>query len=63
MTSVLRDAGIGVDRGYLVDRRHRDGLAGASTLEAVRRQIPKGFASLAADNPGSVPIVVRADGN
>ena len=28
MTSVLHDAGIGVDRGYLVDRRHRDGPTG-----------------------------------
>ena len=28
MTSVLHDAGIGDDRGYLVDRRHRDGPTG-----------------------------------
>ena len=28
MTSVLHHAGIGVDRGYLVDRRHRDGPTG-----------------------------------
>lgn len=39
----------------------RDRLAAAITLEAVRRQIPKRFASLAADNPESVPIVVRGD--
>jgi hypothetical protein len=28
MTSVRHDAGIGVDRGYLVDRRHRAGPTG-----------------------------------
>ena len=28
MTSLLHDAGIGVDRGYLVDRRHRAGPTG-----------------------------------
>ena len=29
MTSALHDAGIGVDGGYLVDRRHRAGRLGA----------------------------------
>ena len=28
MTSVLHDAGIGVERSYLVDRRHRAGPTG-----------------------------------
>ena len=34
MTSVLHDAGIGVDRGYLVDRRHRAGPTGGDGDDA-----------------------------
>ena len=34
MTSVLHDAGIGIDRGYLVDRRHRAGPPGGDGDDA-----------------------------
>ena len=34
MTSVLHDAGIGVERSYLVDRRHRAGPTGGRRDDA-----------------------------
>jgi hypothetical protein len=57
MTSVLHDAGIGLDRGYLVDRRHRAGPTGGDAGAPMVQGEVRALTAISTSVSAAVPLL------